>query len=183
MPRRMWLVSVIGAAAVGLLLAACIGPTDLLAPDFLSALGATPQVASLPGDAPALLVAVENRADRLVRATVSYRTGDEGVEVVNYRVEPAGRTAQALICPIKEITMGDVSDTRAIGAEVVLTSGQGQDDIAPFIEVEPFGVLMKEGINYDCGDEVTFAIQLSSATSSGYQIFAYIRRAGATSGP
>ncbi|GAF86848.1 unnamed protein product, partial [marine sediment metagenome] len=47
-----------------------------------------------------------------------------------------------------------------------------------YIEVEPFGVLLQEGINYDCGDVITFTILPSSATLSGYQSFAFIRRSG-----
>jgi hypothetical protein len=37
-----------------------------------------------------------------------------------------------------------------------------------------------EGINYDCGDGVTFAVQSSGTSSSGYQTFAYIRRSGSS---
>ena len=45
------------------------------------------------------------------------------------------------------------------------------------IEVEPFGVLLRNGANYDCGDGVTFAVTNSGATLSGYQVFAFIERA------
>jgi hypothetical protein len=47
----------------------------------------------------------------------------------------------------------------------------------PYIDVEPFGIVLQEGLNYECGDAITFSVQRSTETLSGYQIFAYIRSA------
>ena len=182
MVARLRMVAVLGGLGALSWSAGCSEALSLLNPEFLTALGAGEQVASVPGDAPALLVAVENRTNRLVRAWVSYRTEDSGVEQVGYLVETGERTAQALICPIDEVTLGDVSDVTAIGAEIVLDNSAGQEAIAPFIEVEPFGVVMKDGINYNCGDSITFVVQASGATRSGYQIFAFIERSGGGEG-
>jgi hypothetical protein len=78
------------------------------------------------------------------------------------------------------MTLGDVGNLDATGAIVRLGGGTADD---PYIEVEPFGVLLQEGINYDCGDVITFTILPSSATLSGYQSFAFIRRSGAQAQP
>jgi hypothetical protein len=174
----MRLMVVAMVLSVGLSMGGCFSPASYLNPDFLSALGAGSQVASIPGDAPALLVSLENRTDRMVRAMLSYRLPDVGVETVTYTIAAGESTAQALICPVEEITLGDVSDANVIGAEIVLDTGVGYEALAPVIEVEPFGVVMKDGVNYDCGDAIQFTVQASGVTRSGYQIFAYIQRTG-----
>ena len=71
--------------------------------------------------------------------------------------------------------MGDISNLASTGAVVRLGSGSPND---PIVEVEAFGVLLRDGANYDCGDRVTFAIQQASANLSGYGIVAYIQRSG-----
>lgn len=160
-----------------LLLCGCagFGVTGLLNENFLTELGMGSTVASLPGNAPTLLVIVENATDRVVATQVSYRTEEQGVQAFTTTLNPATQRAEALICPIEELTMGEVSDTTAPGALVRLGNGAAGD---PYIEVEPFGVVLQEGINFDCGDSITFSVRPSSASLSGYQIFAYIRRAG-----
>ncbi len=164
---------VCGAALVLLPALHACTPTDMLNPQLLSSMTGAGRAASLPGDAPALLVGVENRTDRVIRVMVMYRAADDSIQTYTTGVQPGGSTAQALICPIPEITVGDLSDATAIGAQVVLGNGTVDD---PFINVEPFGITLKSGVNYDCGDGLTFVVQPSGATVSGYQIFAYIRR-------
>lgn len=157
----------------------CIGLDGIFASELLSALGGGSSVADIPGDAPAILVTLQNNTGRTIRAALSYRVEDLGVETVTYDIEPGEKTAQALICPIPEITLGNVSDSSATGAVVLLNEGSSDAEFdAPYIEVEPFGVIMREGVNYDCGDAITFSVVTSSATRSGYQIFAFIERAG-----
>ena len=155
--------------------------TNVFNPDLLSSLGLGTQVASLPGDAPGLLVGVENRTDRIVSMVVSYRDNQNAVQTYTTQVAPDGRSAQMLICPIKEITLGDVSNLKQSGARVFLIDAATADpnavQSAPFIEVDPFGVLLSDTVNYNCGDALTFTIETSAAASSGYQAFAYIRRA------
>jgi hypothetical protein len=159
------------AAAGGVL--GCSG-TTLLNPDFLSALGFGGAAANIPGDAPSLLVEVENRTDRVVETLVSWRDGDSNVHARSIRLTAGTRRGEALICPIEEVTLGDVSALSRTGAIVRLGNGTNQD---AFIEVEPFGILLQDGVNYDCGDAVTFAVVNSGETASGYQIFAFIQRA------
>ena len=173
--RHVHAVAVLGVLAASLLSGGCGSALNLFQPEFLTALGVSQSVATLPGDAPTLLVAIENHTDKRVRTQVSYRTQSTGVEQYFSSVEPGQRTAQALICPIQEITMGDLSDTKAVGAQIVLDNGTGSD-IAPVIDVEPFGVILKTGVNYDCGDSITFAVESSNATLSGYRIFAFFQR-------
>jgi hypothetical protein len=155
------------------------GAIDMLFTEqFVDATLGGRQVSSLPGDAPALLVGVQNGTDRVVEAAVTYRTvtssGQSATETYTVVLAPFDQTLQALICPIEEITLGDLSNLNSSGAVIRLGNGTAAD---PYIEVEPFGVVLKEGINYDCGDSLTFVVQPSGATKSGYQTFVYIRRA------
>lgn len=167
---------VAGLIVAGVVCVSCAGPTDLLNPSFVEALGITDQsVASLPDDAPAVLVAVENRTDRRVTVTLSYRGANDVTDSFTFRRMLAGsRLARALVCPVSEVTVGDVNNLDTAGAIVRLGDGGGND---PFIEVEPFGVLLKDDVNFNCGDAITFVIQSSTTTRSGYQIVAYIQRA------
>jgi hypothetical protein len=144
--------------------------------EFLTALSMGSRAASMPGDAPAVLVEVENRTSRRVEAQLSWRTEDGEVHFEVFGLAAADKSTEVLICPVDEITLGDVGDLTQPGAFVRLGNGGSND---PFIEVEPFGVLLKDTANYNCGDSVTFTVQASSKTLSGYQIFAYIRRAEA----
>lgn len=164
-------------AALGLLgLAGCGGLGSFLNPDFLTAVGLRQQAATLPGESPLVLVEVENRTARRVIAKLSVRTEADGVLQRNLDI-PAGDTiGEAFICPVTEMTLGDVGDLDAIGATVRLGD---ETNLDPVIEVEPFGVILENSVNFDCGDRVTFAVQTSGATLSGYQIFAYVRRSGA----
>ena len=152
MLARIRLAAAVGGLVASLWLIGCTGALQgLFAEEFLGAIGGGSSVASVPGDAPALLVAVENRTDRIVEADLSYRSEGTGVETVGYLVSPGDSTAQALICPIEELTLGDVADSSAVGARVRLGDGGEYD---PYIEVEPFGVIMREGSNFDCGDSI-----------------------------
>lgn len=166
--------ALVGLLGSGLLLFGCVGITDFFQPEFLEALQGTSHVASLPGDAPALLVEVENGTDRMITAMVSYRASDGNTDSFTTLIEPYEKTAQALICPVAEITLGELNNTSAIGAIVRLGAGGAND---PYIEVEPFEAMLQAGINYDCGDAITFAVMPSNETLSGYRIYAYIRRA------
>lgn len=178
MTRRTW--NWLGGAAV--LLPACIlsnGCTSALSlfnPDFLAATGVAGRAASLPGEAPAVLAIIENRTTLWVEAQISWRSEGDQVDTKTFVVPPGDRLGEVLTCPVEEITLGDISNLDEVGALVRLGSGEADD---PFIEVEAFGVLLKEGANYDCGDSVTFAILPSGATRSGYQVYAFIQRAEA----
>lgn len=154
----------------------CVGLTSFLNPDFLAAAGYGQQAAGLPAEAPMIVVGVENRTDRVIEARRSWREADERVDEIRSVIIERGKLARALVCSIPEVTLGDVSDRDAIGAVVRLGAG-GEND--PVIEVEPFGRILQEGIDYECGDVITFVVVYSAATRSGYQIIAEIQRAGA----
>jgi hypothetical protein len=167
---KMSLAAALAALAV---LGSCAG-TEFLNPDFVASLvGGT--AVTLPGNAPSLLVGLENRTGRLARMTVMYRSAEGTTETYTSTVESEQSTAQALMCPVSEITLGDLSNPDVVGVTILLGNGTTSD---PYIEVEPFGIPLKAGENYDCGDGITFAVQMSGATKSGYQTVAYIRRAG-----
>ncbi|MDX2197891.1 MAG: hypothetical protein SF069_02850 [Phycisphaerae bacterium] len=164
-------------AAAGLLQAGCVGQVlSLFDQEFLNSLGlGNTGAAEIPGEAPSIEVRFENRTSRTVEMQVSYRTGGNDVETLNNIIFPGvSDLGEALVCPVDEMTLGDVTDADAIGALVRLGNG---DANSPFIEVEPLGVILKDdGVNYSCGDTITFVVDESSATSSGYQVFAFIRR-------
>lgn len=172
---RMWQIGCKATiAALGLYGAGCVGLTEFVNPSFLSQVGLGETAATLPGEAPAVIVEVENRAGRIIDARVSWRTPEGTVDVRNLVVPVDSKISEALICPIDEMTLGDVSDPSESGAVVRLGAGTAAD---PIIFVEPFGVVLKEGVNYSCGDSITFTVMPSSQTLSGYQVFAFIRRA------
>lgn len=152
----------------------CVGSIQsLFNNEFLDASGLAQTAASIPGPAPALLVSVENRTNRNVQAIVSYRLGDSDVREFLIELEPGRTSGQALTCPVSEVTLGDVSALDDAGAFIILGGGTGAD---AFVEVEPFGVLLREGSNYSCGDAITFAI-MPASTRSGYTTIAFIQRA------
>lgn len=157
-------------------LSSCLTAGDLFNPAFLQALGGGERVANLPGEAPAIVLEVENGTQRVIEFRLTWRDVESRIQERTRSLGLDEKFSEALICPVEETTLGDVSDLDATGAIVRLGTGTADD---PFIEVEPFGVLLQEGINYDCGDSVTFTVLPSSATLSGYQIFAFIRRSGA----
>lgn len=174
------------AVGAGLVLTAvcagCSSPLGLLNPNFALTLGlAGEQVATLPGDAPGLLVSVENRTNRWVDVVVSYRDGEDNASTYTTLVGPRDKGGQMLVCPVREITLGAVSDLEAVGAIVYLVDEMDQIEDptqVPYLEVDPFGTLLREGVNYDCGDELLFVVQTSTNTRSGYRTFGFIRRQG-----
>lgn len=173
MHMKKTVLTVFAAIAAGWACGCTSSITGLFNKDFLNVLGVGEKAATIPGDAPAIVVQVENRTSRTIEALVSYRQGSDSVQQFT-TVLPAGlNSGQALICPVTEVTLGDVSNLDRIGALVRLGNG-GEND--PVIQVEPFGVLLKEGQNFDCGDSLTFTVQPSSETLSGYQTYVYIQR-------
>lgn len=166
------------AALLSAGLGGCGTPIDALNPEFLNLLGFGRRVATLPGEAPAVVVAVENRVSNIVETRLTWRDRDGQVqERINVLV-PNAKHAEAVICPVEEVTLGQIADLRATGA-IVRLGNQTEND--PIVEIEPFGFLLQEGVNFDCGDSVLFRILSSRETKSGYRIFAYIQRAGAQS--
>ncbi len=178
---------VASAFVLSLFSVSCISPADFLNPDLATVLGGSSQVASLPEEAPGLLVWTENRTNRIGEIVISYRDAQNNVEAYTTLLAPGDKTGQMLVCAIEEITVGSVSDLTASGARVALQPEFNQAvtpesvttlfDVVPYIEVEPFGVLLREEINYNCGDSIVFTIETSNLTPSGYRIWAYFREA------
>jgi len=166
-----WAGSVLAVFAVG-----CTSPAAFFNPEFLTSLGLGSSVASIPGDAPAILVEVENRTSKNIEATISWRGDASDIQERQIVIAAQDTYSELVFCPVNTITMGQLSDKQSIGA--VIRLGNGGDADAK-IDVEPFGRDLLSGTNYDCGDAVSFTVQGSSLTQSGYQIFAFIRRHGA----
>jgi hypothetical protein len=165
-------------ALAALTAAAGCGLASVLNPDFLQAVGATATPASLPGEAPALVVEVENSTGHVVDFQYTYRNDESEVFSRFGALADGGKASDVLICPVQELTLGNVSDLNEIGVRVRLGAETVND---AFIEVEAFGVLLRDEINYDCGDVVTFNVTPSGDTRSGFRVFAFIRRSGAQS--
>ena len=166
----------ISVAAVSLASVGCVSPTTFFSEDFLTALGFGDTAANLPGEAPAIIIEMENRSGRTIEARVTWQgDGNESRERV-FVVPDGEKFSEVVVCPVTRMTLGQLGDLSAAGAAVRLGDGSAG---SPFIEVEPFGRVLEDQINYQCGDAVTFTIQPSSATLSGYQAFAYVRRSGA----
>jgi len=172
---RAWMI-VAGGLIGGLSAAGCVGIGEFLSPSFTQALGLGARAATLPGEAPVIVLEVENRSGRVIEFRLTWRDSEGEIQERTRTLGVGAKFSEALICPVEETTLGDVSNLDATGAIVRLGGGTASD---PFIEVEPFGVLLQEGINYDCGDSVTFSVQQSGDTLSGYRVFAFIRRSGA----
>ncbi|MBI5863741.1 MAG: hypothetical protein HZB38_04390 [Planctomycetes bacterium] len=170
----------LGLLSAFVALGGCITPTEFFNQEFLAQVGLSAGAANLPGEAPAVIVEVENRAGRVVEAQVTWRGPDGLVEERILVIPVDAKVSEAVICPVDEMTLGDVSNPNATGAYVRLGNGGAAD---PFIAVEAFGVILKEGVNYACGDSVTFTVMPSSQTLSGYQAFAFIRRADTATAP
>lgn len=142
-------------------------------PQFLSSLGVGSKVAVAPGNAPAVLVEVENKTGHVIEANLSFRDANGDVQVRPIVVAIDDKYSETVICPMDEATLGTLNSSTSAGAVVRLGNGTAVD---PLIEVDPFGATLVENINYSCGDSITFTVQPSSAASSGYQIIAYVRR-------
>jgi len=149
--------------------------TPALNPQFLEAIGVVPSAASIPGEAPTLLVEFENRISQPIEFRLTWRSSEEEVKERIRALAPNEKYAEAIVCPILELTVGDVGDLTQVGVVVRLGNGTVDD---PVLEVEPFGILLQEGVHYDCGDSITFSVQPSQRTLSGFQVFATIRRFG-----
>jgi hypothetical protein len=172
MPRGLSRILAALALTTTVGVTSCISPASLLAPELVDALSGSGSVASLPGNADALLVAVENRTDRVAEILISYRDSANGVQTYTAIALAGSRTATALPCPVNEITVGDVTNLANSGVQIILGQG-GVDD--PRLVVEPFGVLLRNDVNYTCGNEITFAVLPSSVSRSGFQVYAFVR--------
>jgi hypothetical protein len=176
--RSRWAV---GGAGIFVLIAglSCFSPLEFLNPEFISSLGVQGRVASLPGQAPGLVVSVENRTTRAAEITVSYRDADDAVQTYTTYLEAGNSSGQMLVCPISEITIGSITDLRSSGARVALVEGLVGGDLnsVPTIDVEAFGTLLRQGVNYECGDAINFVLRASGTTSSGFEEIAFFEHA------
>lgn len=181
MTRQYAISTAVLALATLPLATGCFTASDFINPDFLQATGVAASVANLPDEAPGLLVTVENQTDRAAAMDVSYRESDGNV--VNYSVSlnSGDKSARMVVCPVQEITLGNVADLTKPGARIALVpNAQGSQLLdaptIPYVDVEAFGVLLREGINYDCGDSLMFVVRPSRVTRSGYETIAFFRR-------
>jgi hypothetical protein len=174
MKRSIKLVLAVTAVGIGV---GCtnFAVTDLLNPAFLDTLTGNTSQAALPGDAPTVLVSFDNRTSNPCAYTITYRTVNDAIETLDGEVGNGIEVAQAVPCPVFEITVGEITDLSESGVIVGL-GGLSVND--PFIQVEPFGVLLREGVNFDCGDAVTFVLVETTATRTGYRVLAFVEQAG-----
>lgn len=163
------------AVAAGL---ACGCNTGLgfLNPEFLTDIGLAPAAARLPGEAPLVVLGVRNDTSRVAEFLLSWRDGESEVfQRTSGLVQPGGLLMFGEFCPVDEVTLGDVANLNTVGAIVRLGGGTSNDAT---IDVEPFGVLLQRGINYECGDRIIFSVRPSGDTLSGYRAFATVEASG-----
>jgi hypothetical protein len=175
--RRVWGMLAVGLAVV---VAGCVPLGDLLNADFAASVLQSQRVSLLPGEAPGFLVTVRNQTNRVVEMVVSYRDGDGDVQNYTSLLDKGDKASQMLICPVEEITLGNVANLNESGVRVALVenvSSATDPSQVPSTEVEAFGVLLRSGVNYDCGDSIEFVVRPSSATRSGYETVAYFKLA------
>jgi hypothetical protein len=176
--RRALLIAGLLGGLAGLTMG-CLDASTFLNSNFMNSVLGAETVATVPGEAPGLLVSVENRTDRLASLTVSYRDSDSAVVTYTVELAPGNKSGQVLACPVSEITLGSVSDLSVSGAAVSLVSAGTVATVAggPFTDVEAFGVLLRQDVNYSCGDALQFVVRSSSVSRSGYETIAFFRRA------
>jgi hypothetical protein len=163
----------------------CQSGIGLLNPEFVELLRPGSSAKGIPGDDPAILVYVQNLTDRWAVMTISYRTSADAVVQYTTSLNPGDKSGQVIVCPVTEITLGNVSDLSEVGVRVGARRGplSSEDPLQePFIEVEPFGILLVEDVNYSCGDALTFVVQPSDSSSSGFGTIAY-RQVGEATDP
>lgn len=167
---RHWPLLLSAIFVVGL--AGCTGFYEIFNSDVLGLFESGQSVSDLPGDAPGILVAVENRTTHTMRAVISYRDGDDNVRSYTTIIGAGDHTAQMLVCPIEEITIGSVTDLTTAGAVIYLSdptdTTTSYDDL-PYVEVDAFGFLLQNDVNYACGDGLTFSVRADSTARSGYR--------------
>ncbi|MCA9242759.1 MAG: hypothetical protein KDA32_02300 [Phycisphaerales bacterium] len=167
--RTCWLLG----AAVLMATVGCTG-VSFFNPDFLSALGVGAGVAQLPGDSPAIVIRIENSSGRPIVFELSWRDEMGRVERRDGVLGIVETFGEVVVCPVQDLTLGDVTDREQPGAYVLLGDGQVTD---PFIEVEAFGIILQDEVNFNCGDVITFEVTSSGTSPSGYQVLARISRA------
>lgn len=178
------IVRLAAIASVSALLG-CQSGLGLLNPEFAELLRPGSSAKGIPGDDPAILVYVQNLTDRWALMTISYRTSADEVVQYTTSLNPGDKSGRVIVCPVTEITLGSVSDLSEVGVRVGARRGplSTADPLQePFIEVEPFGILLVEDVNYSCGDALTFVVQPSDSSSSGFGTVAY-RQVGEATDP
>ncbi|MBK9128612.1 MAG: hypothetical protein IPM13_12565 [Phycisphaerales bacterium] len=175
--RWRLLICVLGAWAG---LAGCGEAGGILNPSFVAVLSGSDQAASVPGNAPGIVIYVHNQTDRWATMTISYRDQDGSVQQYTTTLNPGDKSGQLRLCPIEEITLGSVADLREVGVRVGASTGARPADLASaaVIEVEPFGVLLRDQVNYLCGDSLTFVVRPSTSrpsSASGFETLVYFR--------
>lgn len=173
--KRILAVAKVSIAAVFCASMGCVTPSTFFSEDFLTALGFGDTAANLPGEAPAIIIEMENRSGRTIEARVTWQDDGSTSRERLFVLADGEKFSEVVVCPIARMTLGQLGDLNSAGAVVRL--GDGSAD-SPYIEVEPFGRILEDQINYQCGDAVTFTIQPSSTTASGFRAFAYVRRSG-----
>lgn len=171
---RLGRITLAGLAMIFLL--GCATGLEFFNDDLLAELGLRPRASRLPGEAPVVVVGMRNDTARVAEFRLSWRDGESEVfQRTSGLIQPGALLQFAEFCPVEEVTLGDVANLSTIGSVIRLGAGTAAD---PTIEVEPFGILLQRGIHYECGDRVIFSVRNSSATLSGYRLFAEIEKSG-----
>ena len=90
------------ASAALLLTSGCgLATGEFLNPEFLASLGFTGGAATLPGEAPAVVIELENRAGRVIEGQLTWRNADGTVDERILVVPVDSKVSEAVICPVE----------------------------------------------------------------------------------
>ncbi len=137
--------------------------TDSLNPQFMEVLG-TPYAPVAPGTAPFVVIRVLNMTDHQVIFYISIEPANgEPIQPITANVNSGFDGGMALSCPIPRITLGDVTNRDATGALIVFDENTRQ-------EIPALSKILRDGIDYFCGDLIVFAAIKDNSTVGGYSL-------------
>lgn len=160
----------LGFAAISLALCAssgCVFLADLVNRDVLLQLGVDPDTVLRPSGT--TIVVFDNQTSSSVQFQF-YQTADPTDLTISTRtlaiaVDPQSNTNEVLRCPTGGVSLGIVGANFAVtntGATITAAGAQGAGTAVTY-----GGAILREGIDYGCGDVIQFTI--AQAAQAGQQ--------------
>lgn len=154
------------AIAVLAVLATVLGCTNIVSsslnPQFLEVLG-TPYAPVAPGTAPFVVARVLNMTDHRVLFFVSFEPTSQEPGTFTFNVDADTDSGLVFSCPTHRLTLGDITNRDATGALIIFDDNTRQ-------EIPALRKILRNGIDYFCGDLIVFAAIKDSSTVGGYSL-------------
>ncbi len=162
-------------------------------PNLVSSLGGTASLPTAPGANPYILVRFQNQIKGPPQN--SGQTAASGVDfLATYRMTGAKYSITGVMgdgleytadfgelvpCNMTVITLGDVDDLTAPGAWVAY-----HGTLDPVLQpLAPFGKLLQNGVDFRCGDVLTFITYLMPENSRSYGVDYQVQSGASVTGP